>query len=342
MKGTARVADCHNDLLLAVRHLREREHNDPFGDFWLPQLREGGVALQVLPICIEEQFVGEAALRRCLLMVEEAHHLAAAHRNEVALVTSTAALDDALAAGKIALVLAVEGCEPVGSDLAILSTLYRLGIRMVSFTWNRRTMLADGVGEHDTGGGLTRLGVQAVSEIERIGSVLDVSHLSEAGFWHVAELATSPLVASHSSCRALQDHPRNLTDSQIKAIAATGGFVGLNAFGPFLGDDPRVETYLDHVEHAVALVGAGHVVLGPDFIADVASIVDPIFAGILVDPDRLPAVPGLRGPADLCELPALLVDRLGSERAEQVLFGTLHHFLRRLLQAPELPASPIL
>ena len=186
---SAVIGDCHNDLLLHVLHRRERGHHDPFGDFWLPQLRAGGVVCQVLPICTQQQFEGEAALRRCLLMIEEAHRCAELHPADVAVVTTSGELERALATARIALVIALEGAEPVGGDLEVLRVLFRAGIRMASLTWNRRTMLADGVGERDTGGRLTGLGVDAVAEMERIGMVLDVSHLSEAGFWHVEEIA---------------------------------------------------------------------------------------------------------------------------------------------------------
>jgi membrane dipeptidase len=325
------MADCHNDLLMAVRHLRERGHADPFGDFWLGQLREGGVVLQVLPVCTEEQFAGEAALRRCLLLIEEAYHLADVHRADVSVVHTGAELTTTIEQGRIALVLAIEGAEPVGHDLAILDTLLRAGVRMSSMTWNRRTLMADGVGEHDTGGRLTGLGVDAVREMERIGMVLDISHLSEAGFWHVVDVAGKPFVASHSSCRALQDHPRNLTDDQIRAVAASDGFVAINAFGPFLSPVPDAHSYVDHVAHAVQLVGPDHVALGPDFIDDVAATVDPIFAGLLVDPTALPVVKDLRRPADLAELGPLLVERLGAEIARQVASITMLDFLTAAL-----------
>lgn len=325
------MADCHDDLLMAVHHLRERGHSDPFGDFWLPQLRAGGVVLQVLPVYTEEQFVGEGALRRCLLMLEEARHLAAVHSADVSIVETSEELGHALDSGRIALVLAIEGAEPIGNDLAMLGAFHRAGVRMASMTWNRRTMLADGIGEHDTGGRLTRLGVEAVAELERLGIVLDVSHLSEHGFWHVTEVARRPFVASHSSCRALRDHPRNLTDDQIRAVAASGGFVALNAFGPFLHDDPEVGHYVDHVAHAVGLVGADHVALGPDFIDDVTATVDPVFGGILVDPTDLPLLEGLRRPADLHALGPALVDRLGERDARAVAGGTMVDFLGRAL-----------
>lgn len=321
------IADCHNDLLLSIRFLRERGHTDPFGDFWLDQLTRGGVSLQVLPICTEEQFVGEGALRRCLLLIEEAYRLAAHHRDSVGIVHTAEELQVVLGSGRIALVLAIEGAEPVGSSVEMIDALFRAGIRMSSLTWNRRTMMADGIGERETGGRLTSLGIEAVARMEALGMVLDVSHLSEAGFWQVAQVATTPFFASHSSCRALQDHPRNLTDEQIHAVAGSGGFVALNAFGPFLSDEPSISSYIDHIEYAVSLVGPEHVALGPDFIADIAATVDPIFTGLLVDPSNLPSVPGLVRPADLEGLSGLLADRLGSAAAEKVCFGTVRDFL---------------
>lgn len=325
------MADAHNDLLLGVHHLRERGHPDPFGDFWLPQLEAGGVVLQILPVFTEEQFVDEGALRRALLILEAARALAEDHRDRVAIVETSEELSAALEAGRIAFVLAIEGAEPIGSDIGVLHTFWRLGVRVLSLTWNRRTIMADGTGERGTAGGLTTLGVEAVEEMERLGMVLDVSHLSDAGVAHVAEVAKRPFIASHSSCRSLQDHPRNLTDDQIRTVAGSGGFVGLNAFGPFLADRPTADRYLDHIAHAVDLVGADHVALGPDFIADLIETFDPVLGGALVDLGDLPIVPDLARPADLAGLGPRLVDRLGEATATQVAAGTMIETLGRLL-----------
>ncbi|WP_037078539.1 dipeptidase [Pseudonocardia spinosispora] len=319
------IADCHNDLLLHVLYQRERGHPDPFGEFWLPQLRAGGVVCQVLPICTQEQFVGEAALRRCLLMIAEAYRFAEQHRDEVVVVHSAAELSDALAGGRIALLLALEGAEPIGHTLGIVEVLYRAGIRMASLTWNRRTQLADGAAEHRTGGGLTTLGIDAVARMQDLGMIVDVSHLSETGFWHVHEVAIMPYLASHSSCHALRAHPRNLTDDQILAVADRGGVVAINAFGPFLADSPTIGHFVDHVEHAVGLVGAGHVALGPDFFQDIAERTDPITTGLLTG--HSPGVPGLSRPADLAGIEHLLGERLGTEQASLVASGTLLRFL---------------
>jgi membrane dipeptidase len=312
------MADCHSDLLLVVRHARERGQRDPFGDFWLPQLRAGGVVLQVLAVFVEPQHVGEGALRRSLLLVEEAHRIAEEHPGDVTICRTGAEVRAATSAGRIALVLALEGAEPIGSDLRLLDVFWRLGVRLLSLTWNRRTMLADGADERATGGGLTALGVEALAECERLGVVVDVSHLSDAGFADVARLSRRPFVASHSSCRALLDHPRNLTDEQLRQVAASGGFVGVNAFAPFLAARATASDYLRHVAHAVGLVGAEHVALGPDFSYDLVRRTDPVTDGL----PGTSFLADLRRPADLAAFGALLAERLGAAAARQVAAGT--------------------
>lgn len=328
---TLGFADCHNDLLLSVRHQRERGREDPFGDFWLPQLRAGGVQLQVLPVCTEEQFVGEGALRRALLMLEEARHLARVHAADVAIVETAAELDAALSSGRIALVLAFEGAEPIGNSLELVDVFHRAGVRMASLSWNRRTMMADGVAERDTGGRLTQLGVDAIARMEQLGVVVDVSHLSRAGFVHLAEVATRPFIASHSSCAAVHPHPRNLDDDQLAIIRDSGSFVCLNSFGPFLADVPDVDAYLAHVEHALAIVGPDRVGLGTDFIEDIARDIDPVFTGLLVPLDEMPQTTGLRRPADFADFAGPLTERLGQPIAGAVASGNLISFLRSAL-----------
>ncbi|MCY4101977.1 MAG: membrane dipeptidase [bacterium] len=330
------VADCHNDLLLACRHRRERGVADPFGDDWLPGLRAGGVVFQVLPIFTEEQFIGEGALRRTLEILELAREIAELHRHDVGIVETADDIDEIVGDGRIALLLALEGAEPVGSSLAMLETMWRLGVRLASLTWNRRTMLADGVGETDTGGRLTSLGVEAVAEMERLGMVVDVSHLSAHGLAHLAEVAAEPFVASHSSCRALCDHPRNLSDAELRLVAGSGGFVAINATGRFVAASgtPTLDRYVDHVEHAVATVGDGAVAIGADFIADLLEQVDPILGRqLLLRPEDIVHVEGLKGPADLALLSRRLQDRFGPERAARIAAGNVLGFLRARLPA---------
>lgn len=327
------MADCHNDLLLGVLHQQERGITDPFGDFWLPQLREGGVVLQVLPVYVEEQFVGEGALRRTLLVLETAWQIAENFKDEVVICTKRGDIAAAIASKRIALVLALEGAEGLGRDIQLVDVFFRMGVRMISLAWNRRTMFADGVGEKDTGGKLTKLGVEAIAEMERFRITLDVSHLSESGFWHLAEVAKRPFIASHSSCYELQPHPRNLHDKQILAVAKSGGFVAQDAFGAFLSDTPTVSSYIDHVEHAANLVGSDHVALGLDFMKDLSIQVDPILGGALVDINTLPWVAGLDRPADLANLGPRLIERLGIEAATDIAWRTMATSLDDFLPA---------
>ncbi len=168
---TLPVADCHNDLLLAVQFQRDLGHADPFGDFWLPQLRAGGVVLQVLPIYTEDHFVGEGALRRALRTIETARQMVEQHSDDVALVTTADQLQGTIADGRIALLVAFEGMEPIGADVDLIDTFWHLGVRMASLTWNRRTPFADGQGERETGAGLTTQGVAAIERMEALGMI---------------------------------------------------------------------------------------------------------------------------------------------------------------------------
>ena len=326
-----KFADCHNDLLLGVLHQKERGVSDPFGEFWLPQLKAGNVVTQVLPVYTEEQFVGEGALRRSLLLFETAWAIAEAHPNDVLLCTTGKDVLEAHASGKIALILAVEGAEPVGHSIDIFESFFRMGVRLLSLTWNRRTMFADGVGERDTGGTLTSLGIEAIKEMERVGIILDVSHISENGFWHLNEVATKPFIASHSSLHSLCDHPRNLKNEQAKRIGEVKGIICLNAFGGFLSANPKPLDLIAHAKLAIELVGEDRVGFGFDFMKDLLAQVDPVLSGVLMDPKDWPFVPGLDQPADLRSFGELLVNELGEQVANKVGWKNLTDTMVNLL-----------
>jgi membrane dipeptidase len=208
-------------------------------------------------------------------------------------------------------------------DLHVLRTFHRLGLRMMSMTWNNRTLLADGNEESASGSKLTRLGVAALAEMERLGIMLDVSHLSDHGFWHVCEIATRTFIASHSNCRALFDHPRNLTDAQLRAVAGQGGVVGINLHPLLLSEkDADVVDCLDHLEHALAVAGEDHVGLGPDFCAELDEL-GPIF-----DPPAARGIKGLERAPDLPAFTEAMLDRGISEDVAKKVLG--QNFLRVL------------
>ena len=164
------------------------------------------------------------------------------------------------------MILSFEGAGPVEDAVELLGTFHRLGVRCVGLTHDFRNHLADGV-RTGSRGGLTDLGRDAVREMNRLGIVIDVSHLNDAGFWDVVELSAAPIHASHSNARSLCRHPRNLTDDQLRAIAGSGGVVGIHALGALVTDregHPTLDELLAHVDHLLELMGEDHVALGPD------------------------------------------------------------------------------
>src|SRR4051794_20788561 len=266
----APVVDTHNDLLMLVARRPLARQATYFRERWLPQLRAGGVDVQVLPVYIDDDFRPEGALRQTLRMLEAGHRVIEANSDAVALCTSPDEIDAALGEGRIACILALEGCEAVGIHVELLETLYRVGVRMASFTHFGRTALADGSAEDAAGSRLTTAGVEAFALMQRLGMLMDVSHLSAAGVDHVLELSRRAVIASHSSAHAVRAHHRNLTDERLKGIAATGGVVGVNFFHGFIDETvssvPRV---VDHIEHIASVAGIEHVGLGPDFVKEV-------------------------------------------------------------------------
>ncbi|MBB6547922.1 dipeptidase [Nonomuraea rubra] len=331
------VADTHNDLLMAVSARPPHQWASFFRERWLPQLLDGGVDLQVLPVFIDDQYLPEGALRQTLRMIECAHVLAEGNPDHVRLCLDASDIDRTLDDGKIALVLAMESMPGLDASVELIPTMHRLGVRVASIAHFGRTPLADGSGEDATGSGLTSAGVAAVQEMERLGIVFDVSHLGASGVAHVLELATRPVIATHSSARALRDHHRNLTDDQLRAVAATGGVICVNFFAPFLAEreeDMTLDRLLDHIEHIVSVAGIDHVGLGPDFIREVMDDLTPPCCEDLhtrgVDPKQ--AVPGLEGPRGLPMVTeGLLARGLPEKDVMQIIGGNVHRLFGELL-----------
>ncbi|MHB8449560.1 MAG: dipeptidase [Mycobacteriales bacterium] len=215
-------------------------------------------------------------------------------------------------ARKVPLVLALEGTPQIDTDIELLTTFYRLGIRVAALAHFGRTALADGSGEDAAGSRLTRAGVAAVQEMERIGMLLDISHLGLAGVDHVLELATRPIIATHSSARALRDHHRNLPDEHLAGVAASGGVVCVNFFAGYLTqiDGATVGDLVDHIEHAVNIAGIDHVGIGPDFALEVFDTKFPTTDPLIVEGVNVRrCIPGLEGPSGLPLLTEALVLR---------------------------------
>lgn len=159
-------------------------------------------------------------------------------------------------------ILTIEGPAGFGFDPALLEMLYTVGFRMSTLGWNEHNVLT---GSHKTGGGLTDMGREYVREAQRLGMLVDVSHISDEGFWDIMEITQAPIVASHSNSRAVCDHSRNLTDDMFRAICQTGGVAGFNQCAPFVGSKPDLDTVCDHIFHFLELDPTGeHIALGAD------------------------------------------------------------------------------
>ena len=213
--------------------------------------------------------------------------------------------DAAFRAGKCAAFLSVEGAELLDCDVERLEEAYRLGVRAVNITWNHANILS-GSNAEEKERGLSGQGREFVRRMNRLGMLVDVSHLSDPGFWDVAELCEGPFIASHSNARAVFSAPRNLTDGQFTAIIEHHGVAGLNMFADFLGDDPDCDTVISHLEHFLSLGGEKNVSIGGDW------------DGI----SRMPR--GMSGIQDMAELYERLLRRNYSEAlVRDVFFNNL-------------------
>jgi membrane dipeptidase len=184
------------------------------------------------------------------------------NKRKIGLAYSAADVRSNLEKGKASAILTLEGTAGFGYDPALLEDLYMIGFRMATLTWNEQNPLA---GSNQTGGGLTEQGREFVREAQRLGMIIDVSHLSDEAFWDIVDLTATPIIASHSNSRAVCDISRNLTDDMFRQICKVGGVVGLNQYAKFVGEKPNLDTVCDHVLHFLELDPEGtHIALGAD------------------------------------------------------------------------------
>jgi membrane dipeptidase len=325
------LADAHNDLLLELAH---REHRlgetNVFARTWLPLLEAGGVGLQVCPVYVELEVQPEGTLRGALRQVTALHHALQENPGRVAAVRTKADLDAVEQGERIGLMLALEGVEPFGYEVATTDLFWELGLRMAGLTWNRRNPFADGAADS---GGLSRLGRSLLERFAELGMVLDLSHASEQLFRECIDVYAGPICITHAGCRAINDTPRNVSDEQLRALADRDGVFGL-MLHPIASDPatPTIDRVVDHVDHAASVIGPDRVCLGSDWIKRLHELMPGPGPPDGLMPPGLEAgatIQGLSGPE---EYPAL-IDGLRhrgweGDRLEGVLSGNLFRFLR--------------
>jgi len=211
-------------------------------------------------------------------------------------------IEQAFEQNKIAAVLAIEGGEALGGDLDNLYKFHGFGVKVLTLTWNYDNEL--GSGTYGSDGGLTDFGKEVVREMNRLGMIIDVSHLNEAGFWDVMKITKTPVIASHSNAYEICKHPRNLTDKQISALVDMNGYIGLNLYSDFLNDENAdITDVLRHIEYFEKFGAIDILGLGCDF------------DGV----DKLPN--GIAGVEDVCKLP---ID-------ENIAFNNFFNYIWRVL-----------
>jgi len=284
------------------------------GSVDIPRMREGGLNAIFFSIWIDGRIMGAAAVQKALDQIDAVRENVRTHPNDMVLARTAAEVRSAHKQGKIAALMGVEGGHMIGNDIRMVRIFADLGVRYMTLSHFYNDEWADSSTDKPAHNGLTDFGKEVVREMNRQGMLVDISHVSDKTFYDALEVSRAPLIASHSSCRALCNHPRDMSDDMIKALAAKGGVIQINYEKSFLdqaykdasdketggvvqslgqltkdcnndeacigrkmaeaekkltaeGKLPHVswERIIDHIDHAVKLVGADHVGLGSDF-----------------------------------------------------------------------------
>lgn len=265
------ICDCHCDTLTELYNKNASLYENEQHFDIKRQISLGG-GLQFCAIYVPtEVFRYQGGLRYTLCLLDKYNQeIKKLHENgiDVLQVRTTEDAGNVLK-HKAATLLAIEEGGAIDGSLEALRCLYELGVRAMTLTWSNRNDIADGINEEATGSGLTLFGKQVVAEMNRLGMLVDVSHISTAGFWSVIETSTKPIIATHSNAKSLCSHPRNLNDEQIKALAQNGGLAGITFAGQFLEEDWRnacIESVYKHIDYMLNLIGNDdHIGFGSDF-----------------------------------------------------------------------------
>ncbi len=324
LHAEAIVVDGHNDLPWRIRQEAELEI-EPLGlggrgtggHTDMVRLREGGIDAQFWAAYVPTRYIGAAATVVALEQIDVILRLTALFPEQLELALTVADIERIAATGRTASLIGIEGGHAIANSLAVLRLFYDLGVRYMTLTHTASLPWADAAGDSTVVGGLSEFGRQVVREMNRLGMLVDLSHVTAEVMRDALETAAAPVIFSHSSARALRDVPRNVPDDVLAAVQANGGVVMVNFYSEFLVD-PELEgagtiaSIADHIDHIVAVAGIDHVGLGSDF------------DGV----DRLPA-----GMEDVAALPRLTDELLrrgyGEEQVRKVLGGNLLRVMRQ-------------
>ncbi len=260
------VIDSHCDTIGKIADSGANLHDASSSHLTIEGLRQGNVGLQFFAVWSGTLKTNGPPLKRCFYLIDAYLQMLKAHEEVIRPILQFEDIKKTIDLGRIGALLTTEGGEVLEGEIAHLRLLYALGVRGLTLTWNYRNELADGVLDSQSKGGLSSFGYKVVQEMNRLGMVVDVSHISEVGFWDTLEASTKPVVATHSNAKAVWDHKRNLTDEQILAIKEKEGYIGINFYPVFLAkESASLRDILSHIEHITAIAGVEVIGFGSDF-----------------------------------------------------------------------------
>lgn len=269
------VIDGHEDFITAIpRQGRDFLAESDTGHVDWPRAQRGCLGGTFVSIYLTDQQAEQNPVGYAIKEMDDYLRICDRSGGEVRAIRTTAELDRAIEDGAFAGIIHFEGADPISYSLKELRVFYEAGLRSLGITWSRPTIFGYGVMFQDPqpAGGLTDSGKTLVSECNRLGVLLDVSHLNPAGFWNLVQTTERPFVATHSSVKAISPHVRNLDDAQIRALAEKDGTIGINFANAFLrpdmdnrNDDTPLDLVVSHFEHIINLVGDRHVSIGSDY-----------------------------------------------------------------------------
>lgn len=262
---TRLIIDAHCDTMTKLM-IENTDLNNNSGHLIIDDCISYGTYIQIFAIFIEQIFNPTGALKYALKGVDKFYQQIEKFNQSTQFIKDYKDIENLEGTNRLGCLLSIEGGEALEGELSNLRIFYNLGVRSICLTWSNRNQIADGVNESITGGGLTKFGIEVVEEMNRLGMIIDVSHISEKGFWDVLKYSKKPVIASHSCAKSLCDVSRNLTDEQIKTIANCGGVIGVNFYPKFLSNcGARTLDICNHIKYMIGVGGEDCIGLGSDF-----------------------------------------------------------------------------
>jgi membrane dipeptidase len=270
------IVDAHCDTLTKIFDTGKKLYSNDC-NLDIERMHKRGKYVQFFAAFIHPKYYRGYTIKRAIELIDRFYEECKMCSDDIMTCCNYNDIMMAINSGRVAAILSIEGGEALQGSLATLRIFYNLGVRSLCLTWNHRNEIADGVAEDVSGGGLTNFGRKVIEEMNKLGMLIDLSHISERGFWDVMTLSQHPVILSHSNAKAICNNRRNLTDEQILEVKKNRGVIGINLYPYFLNEQGNlvITDIIKHIEYIISLIGENHIGIGADYDQD-----EPIFDGI--------------------------------------------------------------